>query len=633
MSNTHDRRIHLLQAFLSVLSLSLIPGAWSVLYSRQNAWLAADPSPALVAVALAGLLLASWVGLRSMERRDSWREAVFTACFVNTCVLAWLLLSEVRVSRSATIVSYAAAVAIFVAPIVARGFEKTRLLLLAAMVAMLIGMNSPAALGVLPTKPSAKRQSLDTSLYGLELRAYRKHIPLSFAMGGGLAPLPDEQILLVTGDGVFYLLRENALELSLTTTELPLRVPINSEAFREFAETVSAFAPHFRVADLLVTLEGNVATIWVSHHYFREEDSCVTVRVSQLKVILPELRNTTGSDSWTTVYETSPCLKMKSPNPFGGHQVGGRLVMIDERTLLFSVGDHEFDSVNAEIDMPQDMTADYGKILSIDLASGAASIWSSGHRNPQGLLVTPEGQIWSTEHGPRGGDELNFIEKGANYGWPLVIYGTNYGARSWPRNPAQGRHDGFHQPTYVWTPSIGISNLIQPTHENFRLWRDDLVVSSMTGQTLFRIRLVDGKPVLVEPIGLPFGVRDLVETPSGQIALWSKNGSTVAFISRRTADADGAELFSACTACHPAEAGQEHGIGPRLNGVFGRSMGAAEGFSYSQALADTDGTWTEEALDAFLADPSTFLPGTSMQYVGIADENLRRQLIDYLRTL
>ncbi len=633
MSDTYDRRIHLLQAFFSVLCLSLIPGAWSVVYARRNAWLTADPSPALLALALAGLLFASWVGLRSMERRDSWREAAFQACLVNTFVLAWLLLSGFRVSKSAVIVSYAAAVAMFLAPIAVRGFDKTRLLFLAAMIAVLVGLSSPAALGVLRRTPSAARQSLDTSLYGLELRTYRNQIPLSFAMGGGLAPLPEEQILLVTGDGVFYLLRENAIELSLSTVDLPLRVPINSEAFREFAETVSAFAPHFRVADLLVTLEGDVATVWVSHHYFREEDGCVTLRVSQLKVTLPQLQSTTGSDGWTTVYETSPCLKMKSPNPFGGHQSGGRLVMLDEKTLLFSVGDHEFDSVNAETDLPQDMTADYGKILSIDLPTGAASIWSSGHRNPQGLFVTPEGEIWSTEHGPQGGDELNFIEKGANYGWPLVIYGTNYSTRSWPRNPTQGRHDEFHEPTYVWTPSIGVSNLTQLAHDNFRLWRGDLIVSSLTARSLFRMRLVEGKPLLVEPISLPLGVRDLVETRSGEIALWSKDGSAIAFISRRTADADGAELFSACTGCHPVDAGQEHGIGPRLNGVFGRRIGDVEGFSYSRALANAERTWTEEALDAYLAEPSTFLPGTSMQYVGIADEHLRRQLVSYLKTL
>jgi len=88
----------------------------------------------------------------------------------------------------------------------------------------------------------------------------------------------------------------------------------------------------------------------------------------------------------------------------------------------------------------------YGKTILIHLDDGTSEIYSLGHRNPQGLYVTPEGAIWSTEHGPQGGDELNLIVRGANYGWPLVTYGTDYGSAAWPLSHVQGRHDGYQQP-------------------------------------------------------------------------------------------------------------------------------------------------------------------------------------------
>jgi glucose/arabinose dehydrogenase len=116
-----------------------------------------------------------------------------------------------------------------------------------------------------------------------------------------------------------------------------------------------------------------------------------------------------------------------------------------------------------------------GKVVAIDLVTKAARIIASGLRNPQGLLAARDGTIWLTEHGPQGGDEINIVREGANYGWPYVTYCTEYGwrpLRNWPLNPVQGRHDGYERPAFVFVPSIGISNLIQPDSREFPLWRD-----------------------------------------------------------------------------------------------------------------------------------------------------------------
>ena len=94
------------------------------------------------------------------------------------------------------------------------------------------------------------------------------------------------------------------------------------------------------------------------------------------------------------------------------------MVLLDNRNLLLAVGDHMYDGVESDEILPQEKTAAYGKTVLINLESRAASIYSLGHRNPQGLDLDVHGNIWETEHGPRGGDELNLIRKGKNYGWP-----------------------------------------------------------------------------------------------------------------------------------------------------------------------------------------------------------------------
>ena len=120
------------------------------------------------------------------------------------------------------------------------------------------------------------------------------------------------------------------------------------------------------------------------------------------------------------------------------------MVLLDDSRLLFSVGDYQHDGWNREQMLPQNDDAEYGKTVLIDLNTGESSIHTKGHRNPQGLYVSPTGTIWSTEHGPRGGDELNMIMQGANYGWPLVTYGTEYGDKIWPLNSSQGQHEGVN---------------------------------------------------------------------------------------------------------------------------------------------------------------------------------------------
>ena len=144
-------------------------------------------------------------------------------------------------------------------------------------------------------------------------------------------------------------------------------------------------------------------------------------------------------------------------------------------------------------------------------------IWSYGHRNPQGLVIHPEtGDIWVTEHGPQGGDELNLIQPGANYGWPVVGYGVNYGSGLAIHEGTI--REGMESPVHFWVPSIATSGLIVYTGDRFPQWRGNMFAGGLSGERLARL-VMDGQEVVLEETVL-YGVgrvRDIRQSPDGYI--------------------------------------------------------------------------------------------------------------------
>ncbi|MFT4177123.1 MAG: PQQ-dependent sugar dehydrogenase [Luteolibacter sp.] len=142
------------------------------------------------------------------------------------------------------------------------------------------------------------------------------------------------------------------------------------------------------------------------------------------------------------------------------------------------------------------------------------AIWSYGHRNPQGLAIDPrDGTIFSTEHGPRGGDELNLIKKGANYGWPVVSYGMNYNGT--PLVSATEK-PGIENPVTYWVPSIAVCGLDFYQGKAFPKWNNDLFSGALAQQEVRRLRIENGKAVSQEIIFKNFGrVRDVATGPDG----------------------------------------------------------------------------------------------------------------------
>lgn len=148
-------------------------------------------------------------------------------------------------------------------------------------------------------------------------------------------------------------------------------------------------------------------------------------------------------------------------------------------------------------------------------------IWSYGHRNVQGAALHPvSGELWTHEHGPRGGDEINIARAGRNYGWPVIGYGINYSGRPIPENEGTTRED-IQTPLHVWDPSIAPSGMAFYTHDRFSAWKNDLFVGALAFQLLIRLEL-EGEAVVHEErmlLDMKERIRDVRAGPDGYLYL------------------------------------------------------------------------------------------------------------------
>ncbi len=226
-----------------------------------------------------------------------------------------------------------------------------------------------------------------------------------------------------------------------------------------------------------------------------------------------------------------------SPDKAGPGHPGGRLVFLPDTTLLLTIGEG-FDYR----DQAQRLDSDLGKIVRLDrdgrpaggnpLADSAGArpeIYSYGHRNPQGLLVDPrDGTIWEHEHGPKGGDEINRIRAGLNYGWPVTTFGVDY---SGELISTKQRAKGIEAPVTVWVPSIAPSGFALYLGTAFPEWAGDFFVGALAERSLRRVRLRGGEVVLQETMlrGLNARIRDVRVGPDGCLYLVTDdaNGSVL----------------------------------------------------------------------------------------------------------
>ena len=480
---------------------------------------------------------------------------------------------------------------------------------------------------------STKRDEVITaSGYTLSATYYSSYFPAYGrpALGGAITSDPSGKgYLLVRSRGELYRFHwDTAGELRIEP--IGLRVPINNADFEADVPKSGIETEGFRVAGILAQPEGTGTRIFVSHHFWKHADKCFVVRLSTALIPASGRVTDSASQAWRTVYETQPCLPLKKARgtPFAGVQIGGRLVAFGKNRLLMTVGDHQFDGWYGSPDYVEDLKTPYGKTMIIDVNTGSASIFTTGNRNEQGLTVDGSGRIWETEHGPQGGDELNLLKQGQNYGWPHHTYGTEYGSVIWPPAADSGAHDNYVRPVYAWVPSIGISDLVAVQDSAFERWHNDLLIGSLRAQQLWRVRIEDGRAVYAEPMMIGERIRDIT-SGKGEFVLWTDRETIVRIRPAGSVD-KGAEAYSLnCGSCHHL---WENRAGPKLGGVVGRDVASYPGYDYSAAMHAFGGKWTEDRLNAFIARPDSVVPGTAMRFGGVSDSATRRAIIAFLRT-
>jgi cytochrome c2 len=391
-----------------------------------------------------------------------------------------------------------------------------------------------------------------------------------------------------------------------------------------------------RYTDLAFIGEGDARALVVSYTYFNVADACFTNRLA-IHELEPGWDEpiadgaTTNAEGWRVVYETRPCLRFKKDwHPFAGNQAGGRIALDKDRYLYLTVGDFEFDGKHYDSDenktelYPQLVHVDYGKTLRFDPHNWSVSIFTIGHKNPQGIAVDDDGGVWETEHGPMGGDELNLLQPGNNYGWPLVTLGVGYtdktnDAKSWSLNPLQGRHVGYVAPVFAWMPDVAVSTVKLIRGLNPRI-DGDLLVASLVATSIFRLRLEGERVLYAEQTQIGERVR-YAAVGNGEIYLLLDSGRFATLRPRPTGGdeqvpAKGGAILASCLECHARP------NAPQLAGIVGYGVASQPGVTYSSALQKAGGIWTEARLRAFLTNPAVFAPGTSMPNPGLSTERI-----------
>src|SRR3954463_1337795 len=212
----------------------------------------------------------------------------------------------------------------------------------------------------------------------------------------------------------------------------------------------------------------------------------------------------------------------QQPKVDGGGHFSHRIAFGPDGKLYISSGERQ------HFDPAQDMTGNLGKIVRLDddgsvpadnpwarRGGVTAQIWTLGHRNLLGLAFAPDGNLWEVEMGPQGGDELNLIRRGANYGWALVSNGSHYDGRDIPDHRPG---DGFEPPKVWWNPSISPASLIIYSGAMFPAWRGDAIIGALSGEALIRVHLDGETARKAEQWPMGARIREVEQAPDG--AIW-----------------------------------------------------------------------------------------------------------------
>lgn len=353
--------------------------------------------------------------------------------------------------------------------------------------------------GIFLESPAVGQEVLRSALHDVRVVTVADGLEVPWS----LAWLPGGDMLVTERPGRLRVVRNGAL--------LPDSVPGVPEVFAEGQGGLFEVLPHPDFADNKL--------LYLSFARPKGEGSTTTV-----------IRGRFENDRLTDIEDV-----FEAQSQGRGHY-GGRLAWHPDGYLFVSVGERMARAAGDLMAHPaQDLSNHHGVTVRlfedgrvpddnpfVGQEGVLPEIWSYGHRNPQGLLVHPDtGELWLDEHGPQGGDELNRVQPGLNYGWPVIGYGVNYGSGTAIHSGTRG--EDIEPPVHFWVPSIATSGLMVYTGDRFPQWQGNFFVGGLAGQQLARLTpsvdrpgRVEQEETLAQGIGR---VRDVRQGPDGYIYL------------------------------------------------------------------------------------------------------------------
>lgn len=274
----------------------------------------------------------------------------------------------------------------------------------------------------------------------------------------------------------------------------------------------------FAINDIAVLSQtSRNAKLLVSYPRLGTSGKCVEIAIEQVNLNLITKR-ATRAGLW---FVTKPCVPVLAVQ-----HTSGRFAVIDENSAYVTIGDLGYRQIG-----DRTKRGDLGSIFKVS-SSGAVKV-SQGHRNAQGIVLFDNRNLLAAEHGPRGGDELNRISEGGDYGWPFVTYGEPYGAGDYVRPTKTGTHADYIEPLTQWTPSIAPTELVQLPKDSWGTWSNQLMMGTLAKQSLVLIKLDRNLAVTEQEIvSVGERIRDLEVFSATQVVATTDSGKLL-FISMR----------------------------------------------------------------------------------------------------
>ena len=316
--------------------------------------------------------------------------------------------------------------------------------------------------------------------------------------GAGLAVLSNDELLLGGGKtgGEIFLYNLSSKKLTKLASLISANRRVNDS--------------RFAINDIAVLSQSqSAANLLISYPRLGLQRDCVEVVVENVNYdrINQKIKRV---KTWLV---TKPCVPISAVQ-----HTSGRFAVIDSKSAYVTIGDLGYTQISN-----RKKRGDLGSIFKV--SSTSVSKFSQGHRNAQGILLYNGKDLLASEHGPRGGDELNLIKAGSDYGWPFVTYGQPYGPGDYVRPTKTGTHAGFVEPLKYWVPSIAPTELVQLPKSGWGDWSNQLVLGTLREQVLV-FMAIDERFAVTNTVNVDIGerIRDLEVLSTGELVATTDSG-------------------------------------------------------------------------------------------------------------